>query len=356
MTKIIKNKFGQNLDAATTWMFNAQDIALNGGVSKYYTIGKGWCKESYQEVSGYIIPTLLELYTLTKNKDFFNRAKKIADWLVKIQDKSGKWEYVFDTGQVLLGLTDMYNQTQDTKYLNSITRAADWLVYIQEKNGNWSKEEFALGIKNKILKLIGLFGNAHNTRTAWALLKVWEITKNLRYKSAAIKNLNWAIKNQLKNGYYKHSHTYTHYLVYTASGLLESGLILKDNNYINSAKLFADNLLLTLRRNPVPQGNYNKQWQSVQKAHSALTSDAQFVILLYQLFNLTKNKVYKQTADNLLAFVKSTQNLNSDNLGIYGGIAGSAPLNGAYCPNMLLSWATKFFIDALLIQLENNKL
>jgi len=343
-------KSDKNLDAAISWLLKAQDVTQDGGVSKYYTIGKGWCKESYQEVSGYIIPTLLDLYEFTKKKEYFNRAKKIADWLVEIQDISGKWEYVFDTGQVLLGLTDIYNKTREKKYLDSIIKASDWLVNVQERNGNWAKGEFALGIKNKILRIFGKFGNSHNTRTAWALLKSWQITKNPRYKNAAIKNLNWAVENQLKNGYYRYSHTYLHYLVYTASGLLESGIILKNENYINSAKLFADNLLLRLKRNFIPQGNYNEKWNRTKQPHSALTSDAQFAILLYQLFKITKNKTYKQAADSLINFVRNTQNLSSNNPGIYGGIAGSSPSNGAYCPNMMLSWAAKFYIDALLIQ------
>jgi len=181
-------KSDKNLDAAISWLLKAQDVTQDGGVSKYYTIGKGWCKESYQEVSGYIIPTLLDLYEFTKKKEYFNRAKKIADWLVEIQDISGKWEYVFDTGQVLLGLTDIYNKTREKKYLDSIIKASDWLVNVQERNGNWAKGEFALGIKNKILRIFGKFGNSHNTRTAWALLKSWQITKNPRYKNAAIKN------------------------------------------------------------------------------------------------------------------------------------------------------------------------
>ena len=91
---------------AADWLCKAQDVmGEEGSVSKYYKIGEGWSKEGYQEVSGYIIPTFIRLYEKTGEKDYFNRAVKIADWLIKIQGKDGQWQYVFDTGQVLLGLT-----------------------------------------------------------------------------------------------------------------------------------------------------------------------------------------------------------------------------------------------------------
>jgi uncharacterized protein YyaL (SSP411 family) len=281
----------------------------DGGVSKYYQIGKGWFNESYPEVSGYIIPSFLELFKKTKDKEYFERAVKIADWLVRIQDK----------------------------------------------NGNWSKKEFALGPKNKFLKLFGLFGNAHNSRTAWALLEVWKITQDEKYKNSAIKNLNWTLNQQERDGYYKHCHTYLHYLAYTASGLLESGVILNEKKYINSAILFIDHVLNILRKSDNLNGNYNKNWKAIGRKHSALTSNAQIVILLYRFNKITKEDKYLFTAEKILNFLKRNQNLHSSNLGILGGIAGSYPLNGDYCPNQILSWATKFYLDALLISSSKER-
>jgi len=334
---------------AAKWIFGAQDATPNGGVSKYYAIGKGWCKESYKEVSGYIIPTLLQLFKKTGEKVYLERAIKIADWELEVQDSEGKWDYVFDTGQVISGLTEMYHETGEDKYLSSVIKASNWLVRIQDENGNWSRGEFALGLKNKIKKIFGFFGNAHNTRTAWALLKVWKITGKEEYKEAAIKNLNWAVSRQLKNGYYKNCHTYAHYLVYTARGLLESGKILNSKKFIDSAVLFADSCLRVLERADFLDGNYDEKWKTLGKRHAALTSNAQLAVLFYQISQITKNKKYKEVADKLVNFLKKNQNLKTKNLGVFGGIAGSYPLNGSYCPNQILSWATKFYLDALFM-------
>jgi uncharacterized protein YyaL (SSP411 family) len=335
--------------SAAEWISRAQDATPDGGVSKYYALGKGWCKESYKEVSGYIIPTLIRLFKKTREKEYLRRAIRIADWEVEVQDSDGKWDYVFDTGQVLLGLTEIYNEVRDSRHLKALIRGADWLIDIQDKNGNWSKGEFAFGKKNKIRKVFGVFGNAHNTRTAWALLKVWRITGEEKYKTAAVKNLNWVVSRQLKNGYYRDCHTYAHYLVYTASGLLESGRILNSKRFIDSAVLFADSCLKVITNSKFLEGNYNKKWKPTGKSNAALTSNAQLAILLYQIYHIKKELRYKDGADKLIDFLKKTQNLESKNLGEFGGIAGSYPLNGSYCPNQILSWATKFYLDALLI-------
>jgi hypothetical protein len=44
----------------------------------------------------------------------------------------------------------------------------------------------------------------------------------------------------------------------------------------------------------------------------------------------------------------------SDDPGIVGGIGGSFPLSGAYIRLGLPGWATKFFLDALMLQHQSN--
>jgi hypothetical protein len=58
---------------------------------------------------------------------------------------------------------------------------------------------------------------------------------------------------------------------------------------------------------------------------------------------------YTKGAKKLLDYVSRTQILKSDEKGVSGGIAGSSPINGCYEKNKILSWATKFYIDALLL-------
>ena len=87
-------KLSKEQEEALNWVFRAQDANSDGGVSKFYEIGTGWNKESYKEVSGYIIPTLLNYYRKTKDKEILERAKRIADWELSVQESDGKWEYL----------------------------------------------------------------------------------------------------------------------------------------------------------------------------------------------------------------------------------------------------------------------
>jgi len=348
-------KLGKYEKAAVDWLFRAQDATPDGGVSMFYSLGKGWSLESYKEVSGYILPTLFDLYRETKNKQYKNRAIRIADWLINVQGKKGNWDYVFDTGQVILGLTRTYKETKDQKYKNSIVGAADWLVNIQSKDGSWRRKIFAPGVKKKISRLFCSLSHSYNTRTAWALLEAWKITKNKKYKRAAVKNLNWVLSNQTKEGYYLSSTNITHFLIYTARGFLEAGLILKESKYIESARKFANGLLGLVKESGFLSGSISKNWKSVSNS-SYLSANAQFSILLCKLYKITKEKKYIIASVNLINYLKKKQNLKSKNSGVLGGIPGSAPINGKYEPNKILPWATKFYIDSLLMHGKNLKI
>jgi hypothetical protein len=58
----------------------------------------------------------------------------------------------------------------------------------------------------------------------------------------------------------------------------------------------------------------------------------------------------KAAADTLVDFLKALQALDSPDPGMNGAIPGSFPLFGGYMRAGHPNWATKYFIDALLLQ------
>ena len=77
------------------------------------------------------------------------------------------------------------------------------------------------------------------------------------------------------------------------------------------------------------------------------------------MFKITKNKKYQDASLNLLHYLKRKQDVENKNAGIRGGIPGSSPINGKYEPKKILSWATKFYLDAYTINrkiLKNKKI
>jgi hypothetical protein len=101
-------------------------------------------------------------------------------------------------------------------------------------------------------------------------------------------------------------------------------------------------------------GEYNQAWKPVVGS-SCLTGNLQTAIIWMRLYAITGDEKYRAAATKAIDYVLATQNIASLNPGINGSIAGSQPLSGSYCPNMYLSWATKFFIDAVNLLLDPKR-
>lgn len=342
----------EHLQAAMDWLCYAQDIKKDGGVSASYNFRKGW-EASYPEVTGYIIPTFLNYYQFSNQEVYRKRAIKMADWLLSIQLPNGAFQgltvehshepRVFNTGQILLGIIRVYKETSEERYINSAKRSANWLVSVQDQDGAWRKFSY-----NSI-------PHTYYTRVAWPLLELYLLTGEQSYKQGAIKNLQWAINNQKENGWFHHNsfsnklNPYTHNIIYAARGMLESGVLLNEFIYIQSAERVAQTLFKKFEIKKFLPGDFSEVWGS-RSGYSCLTGDAQLSILLMRLYEMKKDERYLNAALKINQYLKSTQILNSRNLGIRGGIKGSDPIWGSYSPYGYPSWAAKFFVDSLLLE------
>ena len=114
------------------WIFLAQKVNNSYGISKGYSFIKSykflksWYKE-YPETTGYLIPTLLDLY-VKKNIYPYKNILLAADWLMSIQNVDGSFKggtidsneesSIFDTGQIIKGFYSLYKYNKNPKYLN----------------------------------------------------------------------------------------------------------------------------------------------------------------------------------------------------------------------------------------------
>ncbi|GAG77974.1 unnamed protein product, partial [marine sediment metagenome] len=298
--------------------------------------------QSYPETTGYIIPTFYDYHHFTNQEEYRNRALKMADWLVSIQLPDGAFQggpvdtlpkpSVFNTGQIILGLMRAYRETRNENYLESAEKAGDWLIEMQDKDGAWRKCAYN-GIPH-----------AYYTRVAWSLLELYHQTNKISYKISAIRNLDWALGNQNNNGWFKENgfdlkiNPFTHNVVYTARGLLESGMILAESKYIDSAEKVAEILFMQFEANKFLYGDFDENWKC-QSHYSCLTGNAQLSILLMKLYRIKRDARYLNTAIKLNEYVRSTQILDSNNDGIKGGIKGSDPIWGDYITYRYPNWA-----------------
>jgi len=344
-----------HLKAAIGWLAKAQDYCNKDGISASYSLKDGWLP-AYPETTGYIIPTFYDWAVFSNCYNFRERAKHLADWELSIQLDCGAFPalttnsrkpMVFDTGQVIFGLIRAFIEENKSKYLEAAQKACYWLVKIQNLSGAWKKY-----VLNDIV-------HTYNTRTAWALLEVFKKNRDQNLLLAAMSNLDWSLKQQLHNGWFKNNgftgndHVTTHTTAYCIRGLLESGIILGEQKYLNAAKKAADALLLRQREGGSLAGTFNENWEETSR-WSCLTGNAQIALIWFRLYEITKEKMYLAAAKRINYFMKSLQNLNSSNPGIRGGLKGSHPIFGKYLSYSYPNWAAKFFVDSLLMEQSLN--
>jgi uncharacterized protein YyaL (SSP411 family) len=248
---------------------------------------------------------------------------------------------VFDTGQVLFGWLAAYSASQEACYLEAATRAGDWLAAIQDSSGAWKTYQH-LGVVKTI-----------DARVAWALLELYRCTKQEAHHEAAVRNLEWVLGQQDSDGWFRNcafrdgEDPFTHTLVYTAEGLFESGCLLNEERYIDAAVRTANALLAHQRPDGSLASTYRSGWRSTSRS-SCLTGNCQASRLWLRLFTARRNPAYAGGARRAIMFVSRTQKLKTANLGVRGGIAGSAPFYGRYERFTYPNWAAKFYVDALL--------
>lgn len=348
--------------AGLDWLSRAQDVTGDGGVSAWYSLLTGW-QPSYIETTGYIINTFFDYAEYLADEQLFQRAIKMADFLLEMQLPSGAYRVavptvsseekvvVFDMGQDLLGMTQAFETTQDSRYQESSINAATFLCDIQESDGSWIKHTF------------GNTTHTYHTRVAWGLLKVHAISGIEKFKQAAILNLEWASQNQFANGWLDNNHfppphqpePFTHAISYAIEGFLWSGLLLQDPKYIKIALRAALPLAKYYLQNNFLPGTFNHHWHSDDN-YSCLTGNAQLSLVWLTLFSLTKDGRLYQAGIRMNEYLKRQQHLKLPFTPIRGAIGGSDPLWGdllkgrGYCRLAYPNWATKFFLDALLAE------
>ncbi len=344
----------RHLNSAVAWLKCAQDVTDDGGVSGMYSFSKGW-RNSYPETTGYIIPTFLKLYRFTEDGEYMQRASRMADWLVSIQLESGAFQgghigetiqpIVFNTGQILLGLVSIYKQTGDNRYKSSAIRAGNWLSDIQDNDGAWRRFTY-----NDI-------PHVYHTRVAWALLELNNIASG-GYLEPAVRNINWALSNQLPNGWFRNNafkqsnDPYLHNVAYAIRGILESAVLLDNKDWLKAAVKPSEVLLRRFEINGFLPGEFDEKWKSTQDNYSCLTGNAQMAVIWLRLFQVANDGRFLNAALKMNDYLKRLQSLSSRNGGVNGGIKGSHPIWGRYQRFEYPNWAAKFFVDSLILQEE----
>lgn len=340
-----------HVNKAVDWLCIGQDRAGGGGVSEGYHLFHGWLPP-YPETTGYIIETVFEYARINGNANCRERAIRMGNWLLSVQNEDGsipdsymKRKMVFDTGQVIFGFVKCYEETGFEKYKLAAERAGEWLLKVQEQSGEWIKCS------------VDEIPHTYYSRVAWSLLRLHKITGDQRYIEACQRNIDWCLKQQRESGWFdkasfnlrNHHRPFTHTIAYTLDGVLEAGIYLHESRFIVAAKKALDALLGHIGNKGYVSGTFAENWLG-DSSFSCLTGNAQLAINMFRLFSHNGDDRYLSAGQAINNYLKKKQELRINDPNINGAIAGSYPMWGNYIHFAYPNWATKFFVDSLMME------
>lgn len=348
----------ESAEQALGWLGWSQDAVRTGGVASYDFCG--W-SPGYPEVTGYIIPTIWDYARHTGRADLPERALRMAEWLLHIQTADGGWEgghegeglppLVFNSGQVMRGLLRTYQETHDTRYLASARRAGDWILSVQDPDGSWTSANH-LRMKR-----------VYDTYVAAPLATLSMLDGSTKYADAAKRNCEFALSRQRANGWFELCDNtpdftdapITHAICYTVDGLIETGSILSEEAYITAGVRTANAMAAQAEPTGYLPGRFDEEWRP-RVRWVCLTGSAQLGVILLKLYSSTPDPRYTKISERLVGFLRHTQRLNSVGRNRSGSIAGSYPVWGSYAPFRFPCWATKYYLDLLLLMAQTKSL
>ena len=346
-------------DAALAWLCRAQDAAPGGGIARGWSFvwsayfgAAGW-EPPYPETTGYIVPTLYSAARLLERPELAERATRAARWECAVQLPSGAVQggvigepvspAVFNTGQVVLGWLAAWEETGEPELAEAARRAGRFLAEAED-GGCFVRggSRFARGGRK-----------AYDARTAWALAEAGRALGEPSFTDAAARVLRATAATQDADGWFPDAclsdplRPLLHTVAYTVRGLLEGGRVLEDEALVRRASLSAARLAGRLRGDGWMAGRYAAGWREAA-GWSCVTGQAQMANVWLRLREIDGGDGWLEPAARSLRFVKRTQDRASAQGGVRGGIPGSWPVDGEYGRYEVLSWAAKFFADALM--------
>jgi uncharacterized protein YyaL (SSP411 family) len=350
--------------AAVRWLAAAQDANADGGVSYGYfpvSAARGW-DISYPETTGYIMTSLIAYGRRTGQSALIDRALRMAQWEAGIQMPNGAVQggkvtipekrraTTFNTGMVLDGFVSVLQERENRAVLRAAERAADFLVGDLNDNG--------------LFMTNGPFVSAdaiktYNVLCAWAMHRMGELTGTPRYREAALRAVEGALKLQNANGWFAENcledrmRPLTHTIGYTAQGILEVGAAAGREDFIAASERCIRGVLPNIGQNGYLAGCFDSAWRPAAR-WVCLTGSAQIAIVAYRLFELRGDRQFAAAADRLVNFLKAVQRVDTGVAGIDGALSGAYPITGDYMTNGYPNWATKYLLDALMLQASHS--
>ncbi len=347
---------------AAKWLIRAQDATGDDGVSYgYFPVAeeRGW-QASYPETTGYIMTSLLAYARRSAQPALVERVARMARWEAAVQMPSGAVQggklttagrqqpATFNTGMVLDGFVALLEQRPDPEIAEAAARAAAFLIDDLNEEGYFATN--GTFVAPGSIKL-------YNVLCAWALFRYGRLSGEPAPRAAALRAAEGALRLQADNGWFAEncltipSKPLTHTIGYTLQGLLEVAVLADREDLLAAVERGFTPLLSAIEPNGYLAGRFAADWRPAA-SWSCLTGSAQLAIIGYRLEALGRGERYGAAADRLVDLLKALQCRDTGNPDIDGALAGSYPIFGGYMTGGYPNWATKYLLDALILQAD----
>ena len=286
-------------------------------------------RKSYPEVSGYLIPSLIKFGEI-------ETALRFSRWLVATQSPDGYWldahgegAYLFDTGQVVRGLLAAHAHQPSIELETAMIRSLVWVKSLIDRNGvlrDPDSPQWGDSVPREILLL-----------SLAPLLTCSKVVADAEAAQKISKAISVLIAG-VGNGFPLQG--LTHFHAYVVEALIELELI----------DLAADSMKEVrgaLNQAGTVPGVKGSSWV-------CSTGLFQYSCILYRLGD-------SLTADIAFSAALKMQNISGGWFGSYGRGRAFArfwaklfPNKAWYFPADEISWAVKYFLDALHLRLKDS--
>ena len=286
--------------------------------------------------------------------------------------------------QALTGLSDTLSRPAGEgwgegkpRLLAAAQKAVDWLIQEQEPEGSWVKNAF------------NATAHTYYTMVDWALIRYAALARDERSREAAVRNLEWTLRQQRPNGWFDRcwfitgDPVTTHTLSYTTQGLVEAALLLgsigeahsplsalrsplsephqslltsaatpigaEGMKFVEAAVRATEPLRRYFEQHGTLPGTFDENWRPTA-AWECCTGSAQTSLVWQSLGKITGDLKWIEAARQLNQRLLRYQKVGCRLPGINGAIPGSWPISGGYDRHAFPNHAAKFHIDALAAQ------
>lgn len=272
-------------------------------------------KRPYPEVTGYFIPTLIRWGE-------FDLAKTYIEWLLKVQHQDGSWgdadndqSYAFDTGQIIKGLMAYSLKFPNKNIDAAINKACDWMCACVAEDGSPAVPDIKGWGKSNVPPGILLYAYQ-------AVIEAGKYYENDNWINKSNRLVSWFLSDVNLTNFT----CLSHFHAYIIEALIDLGyyekaeygmkIISKQMNFLGKIPAYK-----------------NSTW-------TCSTGAFQYALIWYKLGNY-------ELGDKAFKYILRKQNKSG---GWYGGYG----LFARYFRRAEISWAVKYFFDALHFRLKLN--